>query len=105
MKYEPDLNLKYPDWIASLPCLKCGVYGVQKAHLRRHTGGGIAKKPDDKWLLPLCHTCHSDQHRIGEDNFYSDPYLAKKLCEGLFLFKGQLMSTLQLLSEYRWRLF
>jgi hypothetical protein len=106
MKYEPNLNLNYPDWIASLPCLKCGVYGVQKCHLRRHTDGGTAKKPDDKWLLPICDTHHKEQHRIGEDAFYGgDSYQAKKLCEMLYLFQGQLYHTLQLIAEFRWRVF
>ena len=64
-----------------LPCLACGVEpaGVA-AHVRRQSGtfgkhGGMGIKPQDKWVVPLCHGCHTldpnSQHRVGEVLFWA----------------------------------
>ncbi len=60
-------------------CLSCGKdpAGVA-AHVRMSAPGkpitGIGIKPDDKYTLPLCPTCHTDspeaQHEVGEVHFY-----------------------------------
>lgn len=55
--------------IRQLPCLICGRYPAEAAHIRygdaEHgkpkTGAG--EKPDDKWTLPLC----AEHHRTGKD--------------------------------------
>jgi hypothetical protein len=67
----------YRFWIASLPCLLCGNnLTVEAAHVRmaeprlrkRQTGKG--EKPDDRWVLPLCHAHHQRQHAGGERVFW-----------------------------------
>ena len=46
--------------IRQLPCLDCGVDGfTEAAHVRMQSGafnkhGGMGKKPEDRWALPLC---------------------------------------------------
>lgn len=30
----------------------------------------MSKKPDDKWTVPLCATCHIYQHGTGEFSFW-----------------------------------
>lgn len=51
-------------------CSACGsVTGIECAHVRNGTGGGISMKPSDRWCLSLCRDCHALQHRIGETSF------------------------------------
>lgn len=60
-------------FINDLPCCKCNALPKSEAaHIRKGTQAGIAQKPDDKWLVPLCHDCHAKQHRIGEVSFWGD---------------------------------
>jgi len=68
---------KHLDFIRSLPCVCCGNnIQTEAAHLRTEsrmygkdfTGGG--RKPSDKWALPLCSNCHSEQHRGNEIAFW-----------------------------------
>lgn len=63
--------------IRQLPCLSCGQdpAGVA-AHVRMSSSAhgksnpGMRVKPDDKWTLPLCNDCHTEQHREGELSFW-----------------------------------
>lgn len=81
-------------WLALvrlMPCLVCGYPRSDPAHLR--TGSrkygkrqcGMAEKPDDCWVLPLCRTHHSEQHSRNEMDWWiskgiTDPHgLAKAL--------------------------
>lgn len=105
MKYKPDLTLKHPEFISRLPCVKCGIYGVDCAHLRKGSHAGIAQKPDDKELLPLCRIHHQEQHTIGEVSFWGNIDLARKLAHGLYLFSGQDFQAICLINQYRWKLF
>ena len=63
--------------IRQLDCTCCGNnIETQAAHVRfpdrradkRPTGN--SEKPDDRWTLPLCGTCHTKQHRMNEREFY-----------------------------------
>lgn len=67
--------------IRLLPCLACGLEpcGVA-AHVRMQSGahgkhGGMQAKPEDKWAVPLCSGCHTEdlnsQHRVGEREFWA----------------------------------
>jgi hypothetical protein len=40
------------------------------AHIRKFSNCGIARKPDDDRVLPLCNRCHHRQHSIGEVTFW-----------------------------------
>lgn len=67
-------------WLAivrRMPCLICGRPGSDPAHLRsaaRQYGKrqcGMAEKPDDRWVLPLCRMHHDDQHRHNEMQWWA----------------------------------
>ena len=52
----------------------CSIRGCKRtpiecAHVRSGTGGGIALKPSDRWVISLCEFHHREQHRIGERAF------------------------------------
>lgn len=47
--------------IRKLPCIKCGGGPSQAAHSNfSEHGKGKGIKADDKYTIPLCHSCHSD---------------------------------------------
>jgi hypothetical protein len=63
--------------IRQLPCLSCQADPCgEAAHVRmtdRAAGKvnpGLGAKPDDRFALPLCHTCHMEQHRGSEIAFW-----------------------------------
>lgn len=89
----------YLAMIRQLPCLRCGQEPAgEAAHVRLQSAahgkrGGAAKKPADKWALPLCAGCHwrdpDSQHRVGEALFWAgvgiNPLWA---CEKLYAARG-----------------
>lgn len=70
LKQPPIRSEKHRRFIASLPCIICGNTDVQCAHIRRRQGGGMGLKPCDSKCVPLCITCHKNQHESGELVFY-----------------------------------
>jgi hypothetical protein len=51
-------------------CCSCGsTAAIEVAHVRIGTDGGMGTKPSDRWVISLCHDCHSTQHRLGEKSF------------------------------------
>jgi len=95
-------ELSYLALIRQLPCLKCGLEdSSEAAHLRQQSAahgkrGGIGKKPEDRWALPLCggpQGCHAEQHKIGERVFWDgigiNPHL---VCEKLYAQKGDVVA-------------
>jgi hypothetical protein len=51
-------------------CSACGSQsGIECAHVRTGTDGGVGIKPSDKWCISLCKECHARQHQIGEASF------------------------------------
>ena len=47
--------------IRKLPCVKCGGGSSQAAHSNFGEHGKCkSRKADDKYTIPLCHSCHSD---------------------------------------------
>ena len=61
--YGPD---EHVEWIAAQPCVVCGHVPCQNAHVRT---GGMGRKADAKWIVPLCAVCHPELHRIGPQTF------------------------------------
>lgn len=66
-------NPAYLAWVRTLPCTICARPGPNDpAHLRSAAlqygkrSTGMAEKPDDRWVLPLCRTHHEAQHRENE---------------------------------------
>ena len=46
--------------IRKLPCVKCGGGSSQAAHSNFGEHGKCkSRKADDKYTIPLCHSCHS----------------------------------------------
>lgn len=63
--------------VRQCPCLKCGIDPAgEAAHIRMTRDGkpitGMGAKPDDKYALPLCHSDHMEQHRVGELAFWRE---------------------------------
>lgn len=65
--------------IRLLPCLNCEAAGPSEAaHVQMTSAamgkrpGGMGQKRDDRWTLPLCARCHTEQHRIGEAAFWHE---------------------------------
>ena len=42
---------------------------IEAAHVRTGTDGGMALKPGDNWVIPLCSYHHAIQHKQGEPGF------------------------------------
>ena len=63
----------YTDWIRTLECTVCGSRkGVQAAHMRGldKLSGGMGKKPDDLYAIPLCAECHAKEHKEGRSSLF-----------------------------------
>jgi len=69
------------DFIRSLPCLKCGKAPSEAAHVRysdaraAKVNPGFGAKPEDRWSVPLCASCHrglKGQHSRGEYKFWTE---------------------------------
>lgn len=66
--------------IRQLPCLRCGLEPCgEAAHVRQNSAafnkrGAMAKKPADRFTVPLCRDCHTreidSQHKVGEALFW-----------------------------------
>lgn len=70
-------NEAHLKFIRNLPCLCCGNdIETEAAHIRmadrtvckRQTG--MAEKPDDAFVLPMCGRCHREQHTMNEREFW-----------------------------------
>ena len=60
------------DAIRQCPCLACGSdTGCEAAHIRMGMRGGTGRKPSDAECVPLCSSCHRDQHSDSEAQFWS----------------------------------
>jgi len=74
-------DLPYLALVRQLPCLKCGMEPSESAHVRFASAAygkasGLQKKPEDRWALSLCVSCHrlarDAQHNRREQDFWSD---------------------------------
>lgn len=59
-------NIRLPSylkWIRTQPCLfkKC-FSPTEPHHIRKHTDGGVALKPSDCFVVPLCRKHHREWH-------------------------------------------
>lgn len=81
------------DWVAALPCLRCGRPHLSvPAHVRLYGDGAASRKPSDNKVVPLCGLpkvrdgsgCHDRQHGLNmsealfwaqaQDEGISDPW-------------------------------
>ena len=82
------------------------IYQSDPAHIRLGTDGGMGKKPQDFWILPICPHHHREiQHRkLGERAFWgSNLELAKQTARKLHeaYDKGNYMPAIEVLERYR----
>jgi hypothetical protein len=65
--------------VRTLPCLSCGMEPSEAAHVRFASAAfgkasGLQKKPESKWVLPLCAQDHrlarEAQHNRNEQEFW-----------------------------------
>jgi len=58
-------------WVRGHACCVpgCEDVPIEASHVLVGTGGGMAHKPHDKWVISLCRGHHTEQHRIGEPPF------------------------------------
>jgi hypothetical protein len=67
---KPRRSPAHRAWVRGHCCMACGSSaGIECAHVRVGTDGGVGIKPSDKWTVPLCRDCHARQHQIGEESF------------------------------------
>jgi hypothetical protein len=65
---EPKIeSKKYREWVASLPCIDCGIEDdtIIAHHLRGRCSplsGSAARKANDYFVMPLCYKHHMDLH-------------------------------------------
>ncbi len=79
-----EINREHKAAIAQLFCVATAIrhgiecYGVHVAHIRfsQHYAGarnpGLQRKPDDRWVLPLCAHEHRLQHSMGERDYWAE---------------------------------
>ena len=73
------MSRAYFDFVARQPCIKCGVFGVEVAHIQgilsRKTGMVLPRRKGAAavGVVPLCAACHRTApdsiHNVGEDAF------------------------------------
>ncbi|MBB4618643.1 hypothetical protein [Sphingomonas abaci] len=61
-------------WLRKLPCIRCGHIGDQAnptvaAHVDHAGGKGTSTKVADRYCIPLCDSCHKQQHALGWRSF------------------------------------
>jgi hypothetical protein len=65
-------------FVASQPCLVCGRSPADAHHLRFAQPRGMGLKVSDEFTVPLCRSCHRQNHRVGDERSWwkaktSDP--------------------------------
>lgn len=49
----------------------CEARPIEVAHVRLGSGAGMGQKPDDFRTVSLCQFHHAQQHKVGEQTFWS----------------------------------
>lgn len=99
-------------WLAivrKMPCLICQRPGSDPAHLRsaapqygkRQTG--MAEKPDDCWVLPLCRTHHDEQHRTNELRWWASKGIPDPFAVAMALYAARPVTARRPRAEPRLR--
>jgi hypothetical protein len=54
-------------WLRDMPCLGCARMGTEDRphHLHHTKTGGMGKKANAAWQVPLCSECHGNLHLFG----------------------------------------
>lgn len=87
-------DAKHLKFIRSLCCCVClRMDTVQACHIRKGVPlehkGGMGMKSSDCYVVSLCHHCHNnEQHRVGEQKFWTDMSFPIGLAENLYALTG-----------------
>jgi hypothetical protein len=61
---------KYRKWVSEHPCIICGKSPPNDPHhLKIKGNGGMSRKPDDVWCVPLCREHHNEIETSGKLSF------------------------------------
>jgi hypothetical protein len=61
----------YLNTLRGTPCLVCK-RGSQAHHLQHVGERGVGMKSGDDWAVPLCHACHEQLHKFGDERTWWD---------------------------------
>lgn len=71
--FVPDYGTRHANWVRHMPCCigrpECRGRKIHAHHVRRGTGGGTGRKPEDRWCVPLCISHHMEGHQTGWQTF------------------------------------
>jgi len=73
-KTVPIRSPKHLAYVRTFPCCACReTENIQAHHLTIIKGnGGMARKTDDNYVLPLCPLCHNYLHLVGERYYWNE---------------------------------
>lgn len=101
-KGRADQDADYLALVRQCPCLHCGMEPTEAAHVRMASAAfgkasGMAKKPPDRFALPLCADHHrlsrTAQHNRGEQMFWHELGINPLICcEQLYAQAGDLVA-------------
>ena len=76
---------KHLAYVRTFPCAECGdINEIQAHHLTIiKGGGGMSRKTDDCWVVPLCASCHYYLHWFGEQPYWTERKLEPKIYAAL----------------------
>ena len=93
---------KHLQFIRTLPCCTCPATAPTEAcHIRASLDGGIGLKPSDKYVVPMCHECHSKQHRTSEKEHFKNIDETIKFALKLHNLTGNWSKGVQAVLEFR----
>lgn len=100
-KQKPIRDKKHLSFIRKLNCAVCGMWPTEACHIRKFGDGGMGMKPSDSRCIPMCHECHAEQHRIGEEKFFGDIQKPIELSNALWLMTGDLERCKDRVTQFR----
>jgi hypothetical protein len=84
-KTVPIRSPKHLAYVRTFPCSECGdTDDIQAHHLTIiKGGGGMSRKTDDNWVVPMCGVCHHYLHWMGEQPYWTERKLDPKIYAAL----------------------
>lgn len=84
-KTQPVRSPKFLEYVRTFPCSECKTTeDIQAHHLTIIKGnGGMSRKTDDNWCVPLCAICHHYLHWYGEQPYWDARELEPKIYAAL----------------------
>lgn len=94
---------KHRKFVSELPCAICGIEGLtQAAHIRTGNNAGMGLKSSDDCIVPLCVSCHAEQHVTSEKLFYGKRLgAAQDLAKILYQYSGNKDAALMEIARFQ----